>query len=86
MKYRVKIAHSYHQNFGHLYEVERKESGWLSSWEHVGLADSEEEADSMMRKDMKKQKALTAKKLPASGTVVKEFDESDLIVEKLQGR
>lgn len=86
MKYRVKIADPYHQQRGHLYMVERKDDDhWFSSWESVLLADDMEEAGRIMREDIVKQKNLISKNLPVSGTVVKEFDESDLIMEKLRG-
>ena len=73
MKYRIIVGNSTSYPF----EVQMKRSRF-SFWKEITRRKSLEEAEDEMRKYINA-------KIPATGTVVKIYEESDLLVDKLKG-
>jgi hypothetical protein len=74
VKYRIIIRNSNTYPYG----IEKKEPGFFTDWISVDVASSIMIAENTLHK-------YIAAKLPPVGTVVKTYDESDLIVDKLTG-
>lgn len=73
-KYRIIVSSS----TTYPYRVEKKDKGWFSSWTEVDRADTPEDAEEKMRRYIRA-------KIPPPGTIIKEYDEQDLLVDKLKG-
>ena len=74
-KYRIIVSSS----TTYPYRVEKKDKGWFSSWTEVDRADTPEDAEQKMRRYIKA-------KIPPAGTIIKEYDEQDLLVDILKGQ
>jgi hypothetical protein len=87
MKYRIIIRDSDLYPFEVQRGVESKFLWWVSvHWTFVGMEDTQSKAEQTIRDDIRKQEEFKMKVRLAPGTVVKEYDESDLIVDKLKGK
>lgn len=75
MKYRIIIG-TLGTNYP--YRVQAKKDSIFSLWTEILCAESSQEAEVKLRNYIRS-------KLPPEGTVVKVYDESDLIVDKLKG-
>ena len=73
MKYRIIIK----DNNSCPYSIQKKD-GFFSLWKEIGCSDSAQLAE------LKLQIYIRAK-IPSVGTVVKIYDEQDLLVDKLKG-
>ncbi len=73
-KYRVVVGNSH----TYPYCVEKKEKGWWRFWHEIDRGSSLEDAQRKIKNHIEA-------KVPTIGTVVYEYDEADLLVDKLKG-
>lgn len=73
-KYRIIVGSS----TTYPYLVQKKDKGWFSSWTDIDRADNADDAEDKMRRYIKA-------KIPPVGTVIKEYDEQDLLADMLRG-
>lgn len=74
-KYRIIVSSS----TSYPYRVEKKNKGWFSAWTEIDRDDTAEGAEEKMRRYIRA-------KIPPTGTVIKEYDEQDLLVDILKGQ
>ena len=74
MKYRIIVTDS----TAYPYKVQKKERSFSLWWKDIGRAEDITEAEEVLHKYIRA-------KIPKIGTIVKMYDESDLVVEKLKG-
>lgn len=73
-KYRIVVGTSH--TFP--YCVEKKEKGWFSFWHEIDRGTNLDDAQQKIRNHI-------AAKVPKVGSIVYEYDEADLLVDKLKG-
>lgn len=73
-KYRIIVASS----ATYPYVVQKKDKGWFSLWTNIDYAEDADDAEDKMRRYIKA-------KIPPVGTVIKEYDEQDLLADMLKG-
>jgi len=74
MKYRIIVTDS----TAYPYRVQKKERSFSLFWKDIGGGEDITDAEEVLRKYIRA-------KIPKVGTIIKTYDESDLIVEKLKG-
>jgi hypothetical protein len=73
-KYRIIVGSS----TSYPYRVEKKDKGWFSFWTEIDRSETVEDAEEKMRRYIRA-------KIPRSGTIVKVYDEQDLLADMLKG-
>lgn len=74
VKYRIIVRNSK----DYPYEIQKKEAGFFNHWQHIDIANTAGIAESSMHRHI-------AAMHPPVGTVVKTYDQRDLLVDKLKG-
>jgi hypothetical protein len=78
MKTKYRIIIGGHAGTPYPYRIQMKKDSLFSFWTEISYASSLENAEDELREHINKN-------LPPPGTVVKIYDETDLLVDKLKG-
>jgi len=60
------------------FRVQKKDPGWFSFWTEIAMEDTQEQAEFRLKEYIRA-------KIPPVGTIVKTYDEQDLLADILKG-